>query len=460
MSVSDTYRPMGKWANASRAGTCGLALLLLGGAVVSCGRERPADPPGVLLVVLDAAGARHFGPYGVGRPVSPRLDALAREGTVFERAYAQASWTLPSTASLVTGRYPPRERQDRMRVDGETLATRLHAAGVATAAFSENPLVTADLGFTPGFDVFREYFPKHLLDAKPRDYPRVASQATVDDAVAWLGTNRERPFFLYVHLLAPHCPYPAPPPFGGRFDPGYTGDVQGVPDTLMRINEGTLAVTPRDLEHLRLQYQENAAYGDHQVGRLLDAVDALGLRRRTLVVVVGDHGEAFKEHGVLLHSTTLYDEMIHVPLVVRFPAGVGTLPARWPGVVEARQVYATMARALGLQAPPGLLGVLRGTVRRPEVARSWTGEGRRALAALTTTRYKLILDRRARRLELYDLASDPGETRDLSATHRPLAVRLARQLRRAERNRFARRAAPLEPETVRRLRALGYVEAH
>jgi arylsulfatase A-like enzyme len=411
-----------------------------------------------LLVVLDAAGARHFGPYGVGREVSPRLDALAGDGTVFERAYAQASWTLPSTASILTDRYPPRERQDRMRVDGETLASRLHAAGVATAAFSENPLVTADLGFTTGFETFHEYFPKQLLDARPRDYPRVSSQVTVDDAVAWLGANRARPFFLYVHLLSPHCPYPAPAPFGGRFDPDYGGDIQGIPDTLMRINEGILAITPRDLEHLRLQYEENAAYGDHQLGRLLDAVDALGLRRRTLVVVLGDHGEAFREHGVLLHSTTLYDEMIHVPLVVRFPASAGRVPARWPGVVEARHVYPTIARMMGLPGRRGLLGVLRGRMRGPQVARAWTGEGRTALGSLTTSRYKVILDRRTRRLELYDLANDPGEMHDLSGAQRSLAVRLVRRLRRAERNRFARRESPLDPDMVRQLRALGYLE--
>jgi arylsulfatase A-like enzyme len=438
----------------------GLAMLLIAVLAASCERPRPSGPPVAVLIVLDSAGARHLSSYGNARPTTPRIDALAKEGTLFERAHSQASWTLPSTASLLTGRYPPRDHQNLLQVTGDTLAKRLQTAGVRTAAFSENPLVTADFGFAQGFDVFREYFPKPLLDAHPRDYPRVASDGTVDDAVAWLTAHRGEPVFLYVHLLPPHCPYPAPPPFGGRFDPGYTGDVEGLPDTLMRINEGARSIAPRDLKHLRRQYQENLAYADHEVGRLLDALDRLGLRARSLVVVTADHGEGFREHGLLLHSATLYQELIHVPLVVRFPAGSGRLPARWAGVVEVRNVTATVARTFGLDAPPGLLEVVHGRGARRVVARSWTGEGERSLGALTTERYKVIVDRRARRLELYDLSRDPGETTDLAQSERRLAVRLARDLGRAESNTFARRGQPLDGEKIRRLRALGYVDGY
>jgi arylsulfatase A-like enzyme len=176
------------------------------------------------------------------------------------------------------------------------------------------------------------------------------------------------------------------------------------------------------------------------------------------VVVTADHGEAFREHGELLHSTTLYEELIHVPLVVRFPRHVGPTPHRWDGVVELRAVSATIARAFGVPAPPGLLAMLRGPDRPEAVARSWTAEGDRALGALTTRHYKVVLDRQARRLELYDLARDPGETTDLARAERPLAVRLARELRHGEGTSFGRRGQALAPETVRRLRALGYAE--
>jgi arylsulfatase len=439
-------------SSAHRAVGAALVLVVASG----CATKPPPEPPGALLIVLDAAGARHLSAYGNARPTSPRIDRLAGEATLFERAYAQAPWTLPSVASLLTGRYPPARRQDRLIVSGQTLATRLRGAGVATAAFSENPLVTRGLGFDAGFDVFREYFPKRLHDERPRDYPRVASDATVDDAIAWLRDHRGGPFFAYVHLLPPHCPYPAPPPFGGRFDPDYAGDVRGVPDTLMRINDGQLAVTPRDLEHLRLEYEENLAFADHQVGRLLDAVDALGLRARTLVVVTADHGEAFREHGEMLHTTNLHDELLHVPLVVRFPEGTRTMPRRWPGLVELRDVTATVARRFALAAPPGLVEMVRGTWRPRAVARAWTADGDRTLGAVTTARHKLVVDRRTRRIALYDLSRDPGEQVDLAATERTIVVGLVRALRRGEATSFGRRAQPLDPATVRRLRALGY----
>lgn len=211
-----------------------------------------------------------------------------------------------------------------------------------------------------------------------------------------------------VHLLPPHLPYPAPPPFGGRFDPDYRGGVEGFPDTLLGINEGLLAIAPRDLEHLRLQYQENLAYADDAVGRLLAALDTHGLQDETAVVVTADHGEAFREHGVLLHTTTLYEEMIHVPLVMRVPRALGTLPRRWPGVVELRDVGATLAHALDVPHPRAarsLLGPLRGGEHRARGARAWTDdETGVSLATLVTDRCKVVIDGRARRLALYDLA--------------------------------------------------------
>src|SRR5262249_42242579 len=153
-----------------------------------------ADAPGhvetsdlsVVFVILDAASATHFSTYGLARDTAPRITALAREGTLFRRAYAQSAWTLPSSASFLTGRYPPRRASKRMHVLGDTLATRLHDAGFATAGFSENAFITSDFGFTRGFDNFNEYYPwkRHL---EQRDsYSRADTEKTVDDIVAWI----------------------------------------------------------------------------------------------------------------------------------------------------------------------------------------------------------------------------------------------------------------------------------
>ena len=438
--------------------------------VAACA-PRPADPArvdvhdlSVVLVVLDAAGAKHLGTYGNPRRTSPQIDALARDGAmVFERAYAQSAWTLPSMASLMTGRYPRRRTQTRTVVAEPTLASSLRDAGVHTAAFSENPYVTADFGFDRGFEEFHEYFPKGLLDADPRHYAADCAQPTTD-AISWLGAHGSERTFLYLHLLAPHSPYSPPPPFAGRFDARYAGPLDGVTDTLLRLNEGLLDASPRDLDHLRLRYEENLAYGDHQVGRLVDALRRAGTLDRTIVIVTGDHGEAFREHGAMLHTTTLFEEMIHVPLVVRLPPRFGRTPTRVRDIVELRDLTPTVRHALGIATGAAtsrsLIRRLRARTPPPAIARAWTSDGNRTmLGAIVTPERKLIRDRTARRLALFDLAHDPEERHDLATVEIARARHLARRLRDAHASPpdlVARRE--VGDETVRRLRALGYAD--
>jgi len=432
--------------------------------------RRPADPArvdardvDVVLIVLDAAGAKHFGAYGNPLPTSPNVDALARDGgTVFERAYAQSAWTLPSTASLLTGRYPRRRTQPRTVVAGETLASSLQAAGFRTVAFSENPYVTAPFGFDHGFDEFHEYFPKALLDENPRNYQTDSARPT-SDAIAWLAAHAGERSFLYLHLLTPHSPYAPPPPYRARFA-APDARLDGGTDTLLRLNEGTLDASAGDIEQLRLRYLENLAYGDRQVGRVVDALRSAGRLDRTIVIVTGDHGEAFREHGVVLHTTTLYEEMIHVPLVVRMPPRFGAMPARMSGIVELRALVPTICHALRTPCAVGtsrsLIHQLRADAPRPRVARAWTSDGgTTALGAIVTPDRKLVRDRTARRLALFDLSRDADERNDLAGVEVARARRLARRLRaprQAPPATVARRDS--SEETDRKLRALGYVQ--
>jgi arylsulfatase A-like enzyme len=444
-----------------------VALLALLGET-GCSR-RPTDPEdvrvddlSVVLVVLDAAGARHFGAYGSARPTSPHFDELARDGgTLFTRAYAQSAWTLPSTASILTGRYPARRKQTRTRVGGQTLATALRDAGFATAAFSENPYVTMTYGFDRGFDSFHAFFPKALLDEDPRFY-RTESARPTTEAIAWLDANASRRAFLYLHLLTPHSPYQPPPPFRDRFADQYNGAIEGVTDTLLRINEGTLTVTPRDIEHLRRRYEENLAYADHQLGRVLDSLRRDDRLDRTIVIVTADHGEAFREHGVMLHTTTLFEEMIHVPLLVRLPPRFGRQPPRWTGVVELRDLFPTLCHALHLSCGVGtarsLLRDFRARTPPAGRARAWTSDsGSFALGAIVTDRRKLVLEMKARRAALYDLQTDPSEHRDLSQTDPARVRRLVRRLR-APRGPVVSGTITdtVSGETADHLRALGY----
>ena len=416
------------------------------------------------MLILDAARASDFGAYGAARDTTPNLDAFARGATLFERAYSQSAWTLPSTASFLTGAYPPRRTTNHFQISTTTLASLLGSAGFATAGFSENPYVTGDFGFNQGFASFREYQPWESYRRAENAYTHPDTARSIDDVIDWIRkASANGRFFAYAHLLRPHCPYDPPAPFAGRFDPVYAGQIDGSVKTLRKIDKGSLAVTDRDLMHLRALYDENLAFGDQQAGRLLAALHALTLDERTIVIVAADHGEAFREHGRMLHTYTLFEEMIHVPLMVRFPSRFGELPRRWGGVVELRSLVPTLCDALGIEPPPGgapsLLRVLREAGSGEEFAVSRTiDKSNRPLAAVVSRRYKLIQGSRIGSTALYDLESDPGETRDIARAHRPLVLRMRAQLSGDDPDAALRAGVGPRPETRKSLRALGYVE--
>lgn len=464
-------------ASAAVRRTClvwvGAALLL-----VACGngqRSPIAVPPqeisvrdlNVLFVIVDAAAARYFGVYGNRLGTSPNVDALAREGTVFERAYAQAPQTSRSTASFLTGKYPPPPRVTDWHVllENKTIASILTEHGFRTAAFSENPFVVGKFGFDIGFEVFRERFPLQRFLEGPDSYQRPDSEATVEEVIRWMRERPEERFFAYVHLLPPHSPYDPPEPFAGRLDSEYAGTVHGSVNTLAKLAGFQQAITLRDLEHLRLEYQENLAFADHLVGRLVEGLEGRGLLERTIVIVASDHGEAFREHGMLLHGTALYEEQIHVPLVIRFPARFGTLPKRWPGVTELRQLVPTLLDALKISHPAeeqSLMPLLREPGRpSTDIARSSCKSFLKGppLFAVVTDSHKLIVGPdRQKKTELYDLGVDPGETVNLAPLKPELVEELLMLLDTSSFESLPVRNVEISEEKRRQLEALGYLD--
>jgi arylsulfatase A-like enzyme len=413
-----------------------------------------------VVLVIDAAGARHFGAYGSPIPASAEVDALAADAILFERAYSQAPWTLPSTASLLTGRYPP--VGPAQAIHSETLAEILLAAGFRTAGFSENPYVSAPFGFDRGFEVFHSALGPAAALAAGGNHVRVDSAATVDRVLAWLdGAIRDR-FFLYVHLLPPHAPYDPPAPFADRYDPEYQGVIHGQPKVLERIDRGNQAIDARDLDHLRREYAANLAFADHQLGRILDHLAERALLERTIVVVTSDHGEAFREHGRMLHNTTLYDEMIHVPLVVRFPARFDLDVGRVSGVVELRQLAPTLLDSLDVvpDAPGSLLPALRRGRPDPDAVARARIANRDGLwvSAVTSDSHKLIVQHRPVSAELYAIQEDPGERHDLASESPKALAALRARLDIDPADTYSVRPAEVDLETRNQLRALGYTE--
>ncbi len=413
------------------------ALLALAVPLVACKGSTPpvalapaASVQNVLIVTIDTLRADRVGAFGYTSARTPVLDGLARDGTKFDRAYATAPITLTSHASLMTGRYPPGHgaRHNGIRIDPKTptLADRFAQEGFATAAFVAAFPLDRRFGLIKGFQTYGDRMPRGADGRPANERP---GHAVVDEAIEWLGRHRQTRFFLWVHLFEPHAPYGDP-------------------------SDAAEAARP-----LPVRYDDEVAEADRQVGRLLDALwDA---RAKTLIVVAGDHGEAFGEHGEISHSVFTYDTTLRVPLIIQMPeargAGVAVEPV---SLVDVAPTVTAAAHVKGID-PDGvdLSPALRGGTLPPRAlyAESFAplfDFGWSPLRTVRQGRFKYIA---APRPELYDLQSDPGETHNIAASDPRDAADLATRV-----DAISSAALPLgsdarDPETLARLQALGYV---
>ncbi len=332
-------------------GALALTPALLGG----CQPAGPTPPPvdAVVLVVVDTLRADAVGAYGATEAITPTMDALAGEGTLFERCLATSSWTWPSTASLLTGKLPPEhgligKDGSSISPDVPSVAAAFQAAGWATAAFVANPIMDAELGFGRGFD---------LWEGTDDSWDDAA--IPLERAAAWLAEREPgEPFFLYVHLVEPHSPYrpseesaaaldlPAPPTDEdlGAVTRAYNLMIKGAPYDEAAI-EGFV-------DWRRRCYAAEVRDADLAIGELLEALRRRGPMDRTLLAVTSDHGEEFLEHGLMGHGGQLYPESVHVPLILTGP-GIAR-GARIPERVENRLLGPTLLGLAGVGRPQGL----------------------------------------------------------------------------------------------------------
>lgn len=413
-----------------------VALLLCAG----CG---PAEPQrrNLLLVSVDTLRADHLGVYGLEPSPSPSLDRLAASGTLFLDARTTTSWTLPALASLMTSLHASTHGcwDFRSRLDGsfETLAELLYAAGFETAAIASHTFLGAPFGLQQGFAHYDDDLVRPNLKAS---HKAVTSPELTDRAVAWLedrGNGGAR-WFLWVHYFDPHSDYL---PHEG-------------------ISEAFGTRTPQE------RYVGEVAFTDRAIGRLLEALEDLGLAGETVVVVTADHGEEFWEHGSYSHGRTLYSEVLHVPLLVRAP---GFPPGRVAGTVSLVDVLPTVLELLDLPVPEGLHGrslvpALAGEALapRPALAEVRLYPGQHG-DSLELDGWKLVRGTGSEAPQLFDVRSDPGDERDVAAEHPEVVKRLGGLLEAAVREAEARApgvrvTAPLGADELRSLRDLGYIE--
>jgi arylsulfatase A-like enzyme/Tfp pilus assembly protein PilF len=411
------------------------AVLCAAALAAACAPDRPRD---VVVVTLDTLRADRLGCYGNPAGLTPHLDALAEESTLFEHAVAPAPITLPSHASLFTGRYPTATgvRNNGTFVVPEherTLAEILRDAGWSTAAVVAAYPLERRYGLAQGFDRYDDRLPS-ITAASPGVIPlffseRKASSVT-DRALAAWEAMAGPPRFLWVHYFDPHAPYEPPEPFASRFrDRPYDGEV---------------------------------AYLDAEVGRLLRGI--LDASPGVIVAVVSDHGEGLGDHGEQTHGVFLYDSTLRVPMILRAP---GWFPAgrRVSTPVSLIDLLPTVLSLLGLPATEGLQGIdlLPLTDGAGEPQRSLYAESYlplleyrfSPLAAVRHGRLKYIA---APAPELFDLEEDPDETRNLHGAH-PDEERLALELTALAARTTAgeSNAAGIDERAAARLRSLGYV---
>lgn len=433
--------------------------------------------PNVLVYVVDTLRADALGAYGAARP-TPAFDALAREGTLFEDALAPAPWTLPSSTSLLTGRdvrsHGVATGTDVLPPDVATVATSFRQAGYTTIAFSANPWFGDRHGLNRGFLEFIRI--SRPLGARGAENGQTS--ALINDALLpWLEDNAAERFLVYVHTMDPHQPYTPPIEAESALDLGWRpGDRRW---KLARApSEGRGRGRLGDVERLqpkaarsilevsRKLYDATVVGWDAQLARLVETLRSLGVLDDTILVVTSDHGEEFGEHGLSGHGQALYQELLHVPLLIRYPPSVpaGARVSTPVGLVDVASTVRALAGLPPDEAPESLnLG--RDWGSSPS-SRAFFAERRTILTpvaglpeldAVVEGDLKLIrrLDTRGAD-ELYDLAADPGETHNLASKRTEDRRRLGALLDGETPSRGRNAAAPLDDEMREQLRSLGY----
>jgi arylsulfatase A-like enzyme/Tfp pilus assembly protein PilF len=419
--------------------------------VVSAGTDLGTLPRGVtpsalnlVVITLDTTRADRIGAYGHPNAGTPNFDALAQDGVLFDHASTSAPITLPAHASIFTGRFPP---QHGVRDNGgyflnekeHTLAETLKARGYATAGFIAAYVLDSKWGIDQGFDTFVDDFDLSKFKVFSMGNIQRPGNEVVDRALPWMEERRASPFFAWLHLYDAHTPYAPPEPFKSR----YAGN----------------------------PYQGEIAFADAQIGRVVQFLRDRDLYDRTVIVVIGDHGESLNDHGEEGHGFFVYESVINVPFVVRSP--YSAMRGRRVGEsVRSVDVMPTVLELLGARAPAG--AAIDGQSITPLMTGARADMGLEAYAeavyplhhfgwsdlrALRQGRFKVIA---APRPELYDLQEDPGERTNVYDSRKALADRMIGRLQEMEAHfktsaQPKSNAAEIDPEAKARLAALGYV---
>lgn len=430
----------------------------------------------VIFIHIDTIRADHLSLYGYSRDTTPNLDKFGQESLVFEQAIAQASWTLPSYASILTSQYPSAhglvereeclsslnsspepveiERKGCLPSSKLTLAEVLNERGYKTAAFVGDGDLKSKFGFSQGFDTYTD---------NARSPEKSFFSTTVPLAEEWLEQNKKSKFFLYLQGYDVHTPYHKPEPYDHMFDKTYTGvladhtkfvlDDHGKPgNILLNIekldnkpylvqDDGTkVLLTQRDIDHIIAHYDGGIRYTDNLIQGFFDRLKQLGLYDNSIIVVFGDHGESVGDDLTrkaeqldvrLVGHVKVYDELVRVPLLIKAP---GLKPGRISSQVQLIDLFPTILDFLNIPQNKEIRNEIQGkslvsVSENKESEQFAYGESHKnvGLSFIRTLKWKLI-HQKENGFQLYDLENDPGETRDVAEEHPDVTSSLGKNL--------------------------------
>ncbi|MFT4540986.1 MAG: arylsulfatase A-like enzyme [Planctomycetota bacterium] len=463
-----------------------IAVLLLM-PLINCSGEEGERRPNVLLISIDTLRPDHLGCYGYGRETSPSIDRLAREGVLFENHISSSSWTLPAHTAMFTSASD--SVHGNMEATGTalspaftTVAERFAASGYKTGGFYAGPYLHEAFGLGQGFDTYQNCA-ETTADLASADVeawamdPEVMSAShrgssnenVYQAARQFMEERLDQSFFCFMHLWDVHFDFTPPAPYDTMFDPGYQGDITGEGFFFNpKVRSGQL--TAEDKAHLIALYDGEIRWTDETIKKLLADLDSWGLDEDTIVVLTSDHGTEFWEHGGIAHRTTLYDELIRVPLIVRYPR---QLPGNRRVKHQTRivDIAPTLCELADIPPMPHSDGsslrsiALGKPLDFDNVALSELFSVQRRMRSVRTPEAKLIDDMGVQQRIWFDLQADRGELRprgDLDVgTGADMQALFESSMTRLD-NSFSRRpGAPVAPDlpegVLDSLKGFGYV---
>lgn len=432
-----------------------------------CGKLRRKEKPNIILIVIDTLRFDHVGCYGYKRNTTPNIDRLANRSLLFKNAIVTAPWTLPSVASILTSQYPSvlgiYDRMTSMAGTFPLFSELLKQCNYKTHGIISHTLLLARLGFGKGFDYYDE--------GSIFGHKGISSPSVTRKAVSYLRHNHYSPFFLFLHYFDPHYHYLLHEKY--NYYPFYRGRIKnGHPIIdLWRIRD---KLSQDDIEYLIALYDSEITFTDEHIGELLNELKNRDLYDNSIIIVTSDHGEEFMERGWIGHTLTLHEELIHVPLIMKFP-GYKARTINSP--VSLMDIVPTVCKYLDLNVPNDFdgtaLDLSRGSTIKsgPIFSETFNPQIHRpkvepiAFRSVISGNYKLIHDEIRNSKQVYNLSEDPHERNNLLGQHGEQDKRLeALLLRLIDYIRTKRKIGPLQneselftPEQRKQLKSLGYL---